>query len=188
MNAASALADAGAGPLQVADHLVLGAARGDLEAVTWLRDAAREAAAGSPGVAVELLRRAESLLPGGHPDADLMVSELVEALLRAGDVAEAAARAEAVLGRSHRAESDLPLRLAFVSALSLQNRPTELVDRAEATLSHGPDLPLAAQSLVLAQRATAGRSRATSPAAKQRPGGRSRAPGTPVTQRCARGA
>ena len=39
---------------------------------------------GSPTACVELLRRAESLLPGGHPDAGLVSVELVEALLRGG--------------------------------------------------------------------------------------------------------
>jgi hypothetical protein len=103
-DAAGALASAAAGSLQVADHLVRGAARGDLQAVEWLRRAAREAASGSPAVSVDLLRRAESLLPGGHPDADLVSVELVEALLRAGKTAEGAARAEAVLARRHRLE------------------------------------------------------------------------------------
>jgi DNA-binding CsgD family transcriptional regulator len=150
-DAAGALASAGAGSLRVADHLVRGAARGDLEAVEWLRRAAREAASGSPAVSVELLRRAESLLPGGHPDADLVVVELVEALLRAGKTAEGAARAEAVLARRHRPEADVPLRLSVISALSILNQPDKLIERAEATLAEVPDLPLAGQSLVLAQ-------------------------------------
>ena len=150
-DAAGALARSGAEVLQIADHLVLGAVRGDLEAVRWLRAAAREAAPGAPSVTVELLRRAESMLPGGHPDADLIAAELVEALLRTGDVAEAAARAEAVLDRRHRSEADAPLRLSLVSALSLQNRPAELIQRAEAALMEVHSLPLADQSLLLAQ-------------------------------------
>jgi predicted ATPase len=109
--AAVALMAAGADQLDVADHLLLGAERGDEQAVGWLRDAAREASAQAPLVAVELLRRAEALLPGGHRDADLVSSEAVQALLRAGKVAEASARAEALLARQHAAEVDTPLRL-----------------------------------------------------------------------------
>jgi DNA-binding CsgD family transcriptional regulator len=150
-DAAGALASAGAGPLQIADHLVRGAARGDLQAVEWLRRAAREAAAGSPAVSVDLLQRAESLLPGGHPDADPVSVELVEALLRAGKTADGAARAEAVLARRHRPEADLPLRLSVISALSILNQPDKLIDHAEATLAEVPDLPLADHSLILAQ-------------------------------------
>ena len=111
--AAVALMAAGADRLDVADHLMLGAERGDEQAVAWLRDAAREASAQAPLVTVELLRRAEALLPGGHRDADLVSAEVVQALLRAGKVAEASARAEAVLARQHAAEVDTPLRLAL---------------------------------------------------------------------------
>jgi DNA-binding CsgD family transcriptional regulator/tetratricopeptide (TPR) repeat protein len=150
-DAATALADSGAGLLRVADHLVLGAARGDLQAVDWLRQAAREAVAGSPAVSVALLQRAEALLPAGHPEADLICVELVETMLRAGKTAEGAARAEAVLARRHRPEADLPLRLSVISALSLLGQPDKLLDRAEATVAERPDLPLAEQSLVLAQ-------------------------------------
>jgi DNA-binding CsgD family transcriptional regulator len=149
--AAETLREMGADELRVADHLVLGAERGDLEAVVILRRAAREAVTASPGVTVELLRRAESLLPAQHADADLIASELVGALLRAGRITEAAARAEAALGRSHQVEADLPLQLALISALSLLNRPRELIDRSASFLDDGALRPPSARALVLAQ-------------------------------------
>ena len=133
--AAVALTAAGANLLDVADHLVLGAERGDEQAVEWLRDAAREASARAPLVAVELVRRAEALLPGGHRDADLVSAEVVGALLRAGMVAEASARVEAVLARQHAAEVDTPLRLALVGALAFQNRAAELIAVVRAALA-----------------------------------------------------
>ncbi len=133
--AAVALMAAGADRLEVADHLVLGAERGDEQAVGWLRDAAREASGQAPLVTLELLRRAEALLPGGHRDADLVSAEVVQALLRAGSVAEASARAEAVLARQHAAEVDTPLRVALVGALALQNRTDELTSVVEASLA-----------------------------------------------------
>src|SRR6516165_5264086 len=132
--AAVALMAAGADRLDVADHLLLGAERGDEQAVAWLRDAARQASAQAPLVTVELLRRAEALLPSGHRDADLVSSEVVQALLRAGKVAEASARAEAVLARRHAAEVDTPLRVALVAALALQNRAAEVITVAQASL------------------------------------------------------
>ena len=100
-----------------------------------MRDAAREASTRAPLVAVELVRRAEALLPGGHRDADLVSAEVVGALLRAGMVAEASARAEAVLARQHAAEVDTPLRLALVGALALQNRAAELIAVVQAALA-----------------------------------------------------
>src|SRR5215471_18293383 len=153
--AAAALIAAGADRLDVADHLVLGAERGDEQAVAWLRDAAREAQARAPLVAVELVSRAEALLPGGHRDADLVSSEVVQALLRAGRVAEASARAEAVLARQHAAEVDTPLRVALVAALALQNRAAELITVAQASLAGSARLQPADQVLMLVQQSWA---------------------------------
>jgi DNA-binding CsgD family transcriptional regulator len=149
-DAATALTARGASLLEVADHLLLGSERGDEQAVAMLRQAAQDAAARSPRAAVELVRRAEALLPGGHPDADSVSAEVVGALLRAGDVAEASARAEAVLTRRHAPEVDLPLRLSLLSALALQNRAEEVIAAADAGLVGSPDLgpfevPLLAQ-------------------------------------------
>jgi DNA-binding CsgD family transcriptional regulator len=133
--AAVALMAAGADRLDVADHLMLGAERGDEQAVAWLREAAREASAQAPSVTVELVRRAEALLPEGHRDVDLLSSEVVQALLRAGQVAEASARAEEVLARQHAAEVDAPLRLVLAGALALQNRADELNALVETSLA-----------------------------------------------------
>jgi predicted ATPase len=139
--AAVALMAAGADRLDVADHLMLGAERGDEQAVAWLREAAREASAQAPLVTVELVRRAEALLPDRHRDVDLVSSEVVQALLRAGQVAEASARAEAVLARQHAAEVDTPLRLALAGALALQNRADELIALVETSLAGSPARP-----------------------------------------------
>ena len=182
--AAVALMAAGADRLDVADHLMLGAERGDEQAVAWLRDAAREASAQAPLVTVELIRRAEALLPGGHRDADLVSSEVVQALLRAGKVAEASARAEAVLARQHAAEVDTPLRLALVGALALQNRAAELITVAQASLAGAARLAPSDQVLMLAQQSWA----LTYTGDRQRgrnrpPAGRSSSPSRQATRR-----
>ncbi len=153
--AAVALMAAGADRLDVADHLMLGAERGDEQAAAWLREAASEASAQAPLVAVELLRRAEALLPGGHRDADLVSAEVVQALLRAGKVADASARAEAVLARQHAAEVDTPLRLALLGALALQNRAAELITVAQASLTGPARLRPPEQVMMLAQQSWA---------------------------------
>jgi DNA-binding CsgD family transcriptional regulator len=152
--AAEALTAAGANRLDVADHLMLGAERGDEHAVVTLRDAAREASARAPLVAVELVRRAEALLPAGHPDADLVSLEVVQALLRAGKVSEASARAEAVLARTHDAAVDTPLRVALVGALALENRADEVVAVVQRSLA-GSDLLPSDEVPMLAQQSWA---------------------------------
>jgi DNA-binding CsgD family transcriptional regulator/tetratricopeptide (TPR) repeat protein len=149
-DAAGALARTGADLSMVAAHVLLGADRGDLEAVRWLRQAAVEAAAGAPSIAVDLIRRAVELLPVGHNDTDLLCAELAAALMRAGQVAEAAAVAGEVLDRPHRSDVDASLQLTLVDALSLQNRAPELIARAEAALTT-PSLQPADHALVLTQ-------------------------------------
>lgn len=149
--AAAALLAAGADRLDVAGHLMLGTERGDEQAFAWLREAARDAAGQSPLVALELVQRAEALLPDGHPDADLVSTEVVQALLRAGKAAEASARAETVLARRHTADVDTPLRLALVGALALQNRAVELIDVVRAGLADSSRLPPSYQVPMLAQ-------------------------------------
>jgi DNA-binding CsgD family transcriptional regulator len=153
--AAVALMAAGADQLDVADHLMLGAERGDEQAVEWLRDAAREASAQAPLVTVELVRRAEALLPEGHRDEDFVAAEVVQALLRAGKVTEASAGAETVLARQHAAEVDIPLRLALLGALALQNRAAELIAVAESSLADSAKLRPSEQVLMLAQQSWA---------------------------------
>ncbi|HEX6032459.1 MAG TPA: LuxR C-terminal-related transcriptional regulator, partial [Tepidiformaceae bacterium] len=153
--AAAALLAAGADRLDVADHLVLGAERGDEQAVAWLRDAAREASAQAPLVTVDLLGRAEALLPASHREADLVSAEMVQALLRAGKVAEASDRAESVLARQHVAEVDTPLRLALLGALALQNRADELIHLAQESLDRSARLLPSDQVLMLAQQSWA---------------------------------
>ena len=153
--AAVALMAAGADRLDVADHLILGAERGDEQAVAWLREAAGEASAQAPLVTVELLQRAEALLPDGHPAAGLVAAEVVQALLRAGKVAEASARAEAVLSGPHSPELDTPMRLALVGALALQNRAAEVIALAQSSLTGSPGLRPQEQVSMLAQQSWA---------------------------------
>lgn len=57
------LAEAGAPADLVAPHMAAGAEAGDVEAVTWLRRAAYDAAARSILVSIELLERARTLVP-----------------------------------------------------------------------------------------------------------------------------
>ena len=133
-DAAGALVRAGAQASDVAAHLQLGAERGDLEAVRWLRQAAVEVTPGAPSLGVDLTRRALELLPSGHGEVDVVTAELAAALMRAGQVAEASALAAEVLDRPHRTDVDVSMQLTLVEALSLQNRPSELLARAEAAL------------------------------------------------------
>src|SRR5207244_5644199 len=58
--AAHALVEAGLPPEEIAEHVVRGAAPGDLQAVEWLRTAARQAGTRSPTIAAVLLEKAST--------------------------------------------------------------------------------------------------------------------------------
>ncbi|HVF32192.1 MAG TPA: AAA family ATPase [Acidimicrobiales bacterium] len=142
-----ALAAAGSNALVVAHHLGLGADAGDLEAVGWMRRAAREAAARSPGVAVELLRRAEDLLGPASGVRDELQSELAVALAWSGRLAEAEALSIDVLARRPDSSVGGPLRCGLVYALTWQGRAQEALRHA----SVGPDETLDERDAVLLQ-------------------------------------
>jgi DNA-binding CsgD family transcriptional regulator len=93
------LAAAGAGALQVAEHLARGAGPGDAEAIAWLTRAAREAAPRSPAVAAELLERAVGLAERGDPVRDELLAERAGVLTFAGRIAEAEAICHRLLER-----------------------------------------------------------------------------------------
>jgi DNA-binding CsgD family transcriptional regulator len=149
--AAQVLAEAGAPLAQIAAHLMRGASPGDLRAVGTLRAAAREALPHAPDVAMDILEHAEALLPEGHEDRDLVTADFVEALLRAGRVAECAVGAEAALPGAKNPDAAAALRLSLISALSLQNRAAELIVESRVALTATPAFSDRERALALAQ-------------------------------------
>jgi DNA-binding CsgD family transcriptional regulator len=121
-----ALAAAGAPALKVAGQLALGAARGDAQAVTWLRRAAREAYSRAPSIALQLLRQAVELTPATDPDRAADVVELMYALMWAGRSDEALQVGEDSLdGPALGSSAETGLRLALTWTLLLAARPGE---------------------------------------------------------------
>jgi len=107
--AARALTDFGASPLEVAEHLVAGAGPGDREAVGWLAAAAAVAAPRSPGSAVRLLEHARGL--SRDPlEADRLAADLAPLLVQVGRSGAAAALSRDVLARDPAPEVEALLR------------------------------------------------------------------------------
>jgi DNA-binding CsgD family transcriptional regulator/tetratricopeptide (TPR) repeat protein len=132
LDAAHALAEAGAPPEQVAEHLVRGASPGDTQAVAWLRQAARRAAPRAPAVAVDLLQRALELSPLTDPNRDALLAEQAVSLLWSGRLADAEASCGEVLGHAHDPTLDGTLRLCLVQALVGRGRLAEALREAAA--------------------------------------------------------
>ena len=95
------LAAAGAPTRLVAEQMARGATAGDLEAVTWLTTAAREAAPRSPEIAVDLFDRAVDLMDSRHQDRDSVLAERASALMSAGRVGEAESAWRSLLRPGH---------------------------------------------------------------------------------------
>lgn len=120
-----ALAAAGSDALAVGHHLGLAADAEDPEAVSWLRRAAREVAARSPAVAVELLERARGLLGPHAPVRQDLLVELAVALAWSGRLAEAEALSIDVLKSRPDPVVAGALRCGLVYALTWQGKARE---------------------------------------------------------------
>lgn len=131
-----ALAAAGAQPIQVAQHLTLGAARGDEEAVTWLREAALQAQPQAPAVAAELLERALEIAGPHDASRDTLTADLVLARLWSGRPDEAETQAREALGRPHDVSVETALRLGLLESLLAQGKAAEVGDESRAAVSH----------------------------------------------------
>jgi tetratricopeptide (TPR) repeat protein len=147
--AAAALEAAGAPLTQVASQLIRGAVAGDVRAAASLRRAAGDAAPRAPAIAAELLRRAVSLLPDDDPERDVMQTELIEALLGAGENVQAAALASELLARPHDPALAGRLRFVLIVVLSLQGGDERLDLEVEAVLRESPDMPPGPQARLL---------------------------------------
>jgi DNA-binding CsgD family transcriptional regulator len=124
--AAGLLAGAGMPVERVAAHWVAGAGAGDMQAVDWLRRAAREVVCPSPSVAVELLERARDLCPAGDPARAEIMAELVQPLAWAGRLDELEALRRALDGEG-RPEDEITFRIGIglAHSLSIQGRQAE---------------------------------------------------------------
>ncbi len=123
LEAGRLLSGAGAAAEQVATHMSLGAESGDMEAVAWLRRAAREAAPRSILVSVDLLERALELVPAPGRERDAVGAELLVRLVHGGRSQEAEAVARDLLDRG--TSSEELVREALAVSLSQQNRADE---------------------------------------------------------------
>jgi DNA-binding CsgD family transcriptional regulator len=132
LDAARALAGAGAPAERVAEHLLRGAAPGDAEAVAWLREAARKTAPHAPAVAVDLLRGALKVADATDPDRDWMLAELAVSLMWSGAVPEAEQLCQQVLARGHDPAVEGTLRLCLAQTLLATGRSADALEEADA--------------------------------------------------------
>jgi DNA-binding CsgD family transcriptional regulator len=148
------LADAGASPLQVAEHLMLGAQPGDLDASSRLLAAARVAGRHAPGIAVELLERSLELAAPSPALRGRVLTDLVPALMWSGRPEEALARAREALLLPPRSGLAGSLRLGLVQALSVLGRYEDLLGEVERS-TRATELSADVHAQLLAEAANA---------------------------------
>lgn len=124
-DAAQALAEAGAPAIEVAEHILRGAVKGDGQAVSYLVAAAREAAARDPATAADLWARAAQL--AGPDDGMRAEAEtgLALSLLACGRTGEGEALCRRLLADGPPAAEAWALASALVRSLLLQGRLKE---------------------------------------------------------------
>lgn len=166
---ASALAEAGAAPSAVAEHLLRGAPHADRDSVDWIVRAAREAAPQSAATAAELLAAAVEMTDEHDPERAAMRAELGLTLIAAGRRIEGEDICREVLAGAEATPAEGALRLALANSLMERGQALEAVaeaasaaaatgvtpgDRAEA-LSWTVMAPLLGGDLEGAERAAA---------------------------------
>ncbi|HWD09464.1 MAG TPA: LuxR C-terminal-related transcriptional regulator, partial [Actinomycetota bacterium] len=132
--AANALLEAGLPAVEVADHVLRGAAPGDLEAVEWLRTAARQAGSRAPAIAADLLGRARALITKPGPLRDATLSELAMHLVVCGRLAEAERICRSVLDHDHDPAVEGSLRLCLVQVCVGRGRIGDALPEIEAAI------------------------------------------------------
>jgi DNA-binding CsgD family transcriptional regulator len=120
--AARLLAEADAPGERVTAHLVLGGGPGGRQAVSWLRRAARDAAARSPAVAVTLLQQARDLCPADDLARARILSELVQPVSWVSRREDLEALCRRGLGGEGRPEDEIAFRTGLCHSLFIQGR------------------------------------------------------------------
>jgi DNA-binding CsgD family transcriptional regulator len=121
-----------------------------VEAGTWLRRAAREAAPRDAAVRAELLERALQLTPEDSPERSEVEVEYAGALLWSGQVLEAERISRAILGRATAPDLREAARSVLSLALFFLNRMGEAGNEFEAA-ADDPTTPEEARLGLLAQ-------------------------------------
>ena len=124
-------------PLErVASHMVLGAKRGDLPAIRWLRDAAAKTRREAPKTAAAMLEDARAIMSPTDPDRDELLSELAMAWATTGRLIDAETMSSKILNRGVAPEVAGRLTAGMVYALTWQGRPRQAVIESRSVGRH----------------------------------------------------
>ncbi|MGH2658809.1 MAG: hypothetical protein ACRDHS_03885 [Actinomycetota bacterium] len=135
LEAARVFASAGVPVGQLAEHVARGASPGDQQAVSWLRQAAREAGHRAPAVAADLLERALALCLPSDPARDVLLAERVVSLVWSGRILEAETTCREVLARDHDPSMEGTLRMGLFHSILARGRVREALGEADQAIT-----------------------------------------------------
>lgn len=130
LHVADALAAHGASPLQVAEHFVRGASRGNARALEWLLRAADDATVASPATAADLLAGAAAMFEPTEPGRDALLADRVVCLESAARHEEAEQACVELLGRRQPPATEAKLRLCLARHLMRRGADDEALQQA----------------------------------------------------------
>ncbi|HVE75941.1 MAG TPA: AAA family ATPase [Actinomycetota bacterium] len=160
LEVARRLLGAGAPSVQVAEHFMLGAERGDREAISALRRTASDASLG-PETRIKLLQRARELHREDDPELFASEADLAGALVWGGRVDDAVALALSLLQRTSDVQMRRQLRRLIARALRIGGRYVELMDVTDEWFKG--DLEVEERALLTAIRAAAAATQSAMP-------------------------
>ncbi|MEA2971851.1 MAG: hypothetical protein QOG82_309 [Actinomycetota bacterium] len=152
LHVAQTLAGAGSSALEVAEHYVRGAARGDAAALGWLRRAADEAMLRAPATAAELLERALDLFEPADPGRDALMTDYLTCLESIGRAPEGEAVALDLLGRLQPPRTEARLRMFLARRMNIRG-DTDKAHRMAARAQAVDGLTPGQQARILCARA-----------------------------------
>ncbi len=130
LHAAGVLADHGASPLEVAEHFVRGASRGDANALGWLLRAADEATIRAPATAADLLEGAAAIFEPGDPGRDEVLADRAVSLETAARYEESERACADLLARPLPPPTEAKLRLCLARHLMRRGAADDAMDQA----------------------------------------------------------
>ena len=129
-----ALADMGAAPERIAEHLMSGTSL-DGRTLDWLTGAARALMLRAPDLAVDMLSRALALVDADDPHAEVLRFQHSRALVWAGRPGDAARAAQNALAANRDPRREGALRWLIAQALFQEGRQEEAIRESERAIA-----------------------------------------------------
>ncbi|MCC8244966.1 AAA family ATPase [Saccharothrix sp. NEAU-S10] len=140
--------------VEVVEHMIRSARKGDRPAIDTMREAAADIALRTPATAAELLVNALDLMDPADADRPALLAEVVRLLAAAGRLVQARELADSALRQGLDVESEAAILVGLAEALKHAGEDSAVVESTTAALAR-TGVPAAARAQLLAVRSHA---------------------------------